>query len=347
MSDKRITLKDVAQTAGVSMITASNVLGGKKLSHASAETQQRVLDAAAKLGYRPNLAARQLATGKNNIIGLLIDSQAPQFYWDVMAVIERLAYTRGYRLQVGLVHDDLPSIRKYVDDLLGSAIENIICMTHAYPGFGDKVPRLFDAFPNVVFIEEPMAETTFSIIAADHYQNYLMITKHLLSLNRKRIFNLRGDYRDNAFHASSKGFKDAYAEQGIEYHDSFLHICPGYAGFRDYESARLVIESILPLNPEAMIVSNDEALLWCIRVLNDKLIRVPEDISLLSANLSRYGLATTPSITGIDYNPEKFAQYALEAIMTNLNTKPDFKPIRQQIPAILFNGESCCPKHPQ
>lgn len=342
MSDKRVTLKHVAEAAGVSMITASNVLGGKKLSHASSETQQRVRDAAAKLGYRPNLAARQLATGKNNIIGLLIDSQAPQFYWDVMAVIERLAYTRGYRLQVGLVHDDLPSIQKYVDDLLGSAIENIICMTHAYPKFGEKVPRLFDAFPNVVFIEEPMAETAFSIIAADHYQNYLMITRYLLNLNRKRIFNLRGDYRDSAFYASSKGFKDAYAEQEIEYHDSFMHICPNYAGFRDYDSARLVIESILPLNPEAMIVSNDEALLWCTRVLNDKQIRVPEDISLLSANLSRYGLATTPSITGIDYNAEKFAMYALEAITNNLSKDGIIRQIKKKIEARLVEGESCC-----
>ena len=100
----RPTLADVAQIAGVSVMTVSAVLSGKKsTSRFSAETQQRVLEAAAELRYRPNVNARALVEGRSNAIGVvahLLSDEPNLYFLEVLTGISELCRDAGVKAVV-------------------------------------------------------------------------------------------------------------------------------------------------------------------------------------------------------------------------------------------------------
>ena len=221
MKQATATLRDVARESGFSVTTVSHVLSGTRLNHASPDSREAILKVARRLNYRPNLNARRLVTRKSNIIGLLIDTMAPLFYQEVMVELERLAFRHDYRLQVGMVHENLRSVRQYIDDFLGMGIESVICTTHNYPEFGMQIPPLFDSFRQVVFLEEPLRPTRFPVVGSAHYRNHFEAVGAMLAHGYRRIFCLRNDYHDRAFVASREGIRDAYRAAGCTWSEEF------------------------------------------------------------------------------------------------------------------------------
>ncbi len=339
--ERKATLKDVAREAGLSVMTVSYVLNGKKLNHANEKNRERIFAAAEKLNYRPNLHARRLVTPKNNIIGLLIDSQAPMFYKDVMFELEKLAFAKGYRLQIGMMHESLDSICHYIDDFLGSGIDSVICLSHNYPDFGAQVPAMFEPFKHVVFLEEPQAPTRFPVVVADHYTNYFNAVSELLKRGRRRIFSCRAHYLDKAYSEGRRGFFDAYKAQGIPAEDHFWWDCDNGL-WPDYAKAEKELKRLLPEKPDALIVNTDETLFWCLNVLCDQGFQVPQDIALFSANLGRYGKAARPSFCGFDYNSAEMGQLVIDHLLDFMEPGSDAAPPPHNlVRAKLFWGNSC------
>jgi len=340
-----VTLREIAQEAGVSYQAVSAVLNNSIKVRVSPEKRQRIMQLVEEMGYHPNIMAQRLVNKKNNVIGLIIDSMAPIFYRNVLMVVERLIFEKGFRLQVGLVHDNFASLKKYVDDFLGFGIDNVICMAHSYPDFADLVPPLFDKFPNVVFMEEPFDTASRWVVAADHYAVYKETVKYLLGLNRTRIINCRDVYRDKAFYASSQGFADGFREAGVEYRDEFMFYYPAVE-ITSYDAAEKLIDLVMPLRPDALILPHDESTMWCYQVLKKRRIAVPEQISLVSGDLWKFGKAFSPPLAGIEYDYEGIARRCVEILLDNLGDREE----RVTIPSLdLFvahfvPGQSVVPK---
>ncbi len=336
----KATLKDVAREAGFSIMTVSNVLNGKKLNHASPESRKLILDTAERLNYRPNLLARQLVTRKNHSIGLLIDSMSPWFYRDVMMRLERMAFEDGYRLQIGLVHNNFDSIRQYVDDFAASNIESVICAAHNYPEFGAKVPELFKVFKHVVFLEEPLALTDFPVVATDHYGNYYRAVRELLRRGRKRIVCFRSKYQDRSYLAAQEAIRAAYREAGIPYKDEFWYTSTNEC-WKDETQAMADIEAALALKPDTMIAGNEQAMFWALRCLKEKKLKVPDDIALFSAELGSYTQAAQPSFSGFDYDSPKLAESIYSKLKNQFDESERKGPSIELFPAVIVWGESC------
>ncbi len=340
MAGSKTTLKDVAREAGFSVMTVSHVLNGNKANHASPRSRELIFAAAKRLNYRPNLNARRLVTQKSNIIGLLIDSQAPSFYRDVMFELERLAFAAGYRLQIGLLHNNLDSFRQYVNDFRGSGVDSVICLGHAYPEFGHLVPKLLEEFEHAVFMEQPLAETRFPVVAADHYRNYRAAVGRMLEAGYQRIITPRGDYRDRAFSEARRGMIDAYSENGVPFEEDFWRVRPD-DWWRSEEKADEELAGLLPLQPDALILSNDESVFWALRALRNRGIEVPEALALFSANLWGYGRAATPSFAGFDYKAPDLAERLIARLFAELNGSGEAPPSLELIASSLVWGESC------
>ena len=333
MITERVTLKEVAREAGVSIITASNIISGKRLNHASPATQHKVLEAARKLGYHPNLAARQLASRKNNVIGMLIDSESPIFYRDVLRELEHLANASGRRLQIGIVHNDLNSIQQYVNDFLGNQVDHIVCATHNYPDFGAEVPAMFEPFRNVVFLEEPLCPTRFPVVASDHKANYYHAVKGLMERGRRRIVCCARNttYRDPSFFRAEQGFKAAYAEAGIPFEEGFWFVKP--APFNEH------FAELLELKPDALIVANEKMMFKALKQLKKAHLRVPHDVALFSAALSIFAELADPAFSGFSYNEDELAAQIMEHLLLSSDDPPDRSPV-EYIRANLVWSES-------
>ena len=121
---------------------------------------------------------------------------------------------------------------------------------------------------------------------------------------------------------------------------------PNNVHITNYEAAENLLDEVLPLKPDALILANDEATMWCYHVLNDRKIAVPKQISLVSGDLWKFGKAFNPSLTGIEYDYEGIAQCCVKTIMENINKTPQEiagGSLRLFTPQ-LHLGKSCCMK---
>lgn len=334
---KRVTLKDIARESGFSVMTVSRALNDDKSNHASPQNRELIQQIARRLNYQPNLNARRLVTRRTDVIGLLEDIQAPSFRFGVIQELERLITHAGYRLQIALFHDDIKSMSQYIRDFQGNGINSVYCLAHSYPEFGDQVPAMLDRFARVVFLEKPRPKTRFSFISPDHYHNYFSIATQMLKAGRRRIISVRWNYRDNAFHEARRGLQDAYAQAGVPWEECFWAAMPT-DGMSD-EDAMTNLEAVLPSNPDALILSNDDVVLRTVSILDERGIRVPEDMALFSAMLTRFGGIARPRISGIDYNAPLLARHLFQKMFPA--DKNAASPAGIFVPSDLVWRETC------
>lgn len=251
----------------------------------------------------------------------------------ILQQIEESATKQGFRIQIGLIHDSINSIRKYIDDFAGYGINNIICMAHTYPEYCKEIPQLFKIFRNVVFIEKPKNFTDASFVSPDYDTVFRKSIEYLLDLGNKRIVCC--DNRN-----ISKIHQDAYKAHGLNWDKNLIY---SILQLNCYEPVLKFIDDILPLKPDAIVVGSDESAMWCCRVLKEKGLKVPDDISILSTSKWALGEAFEPAITAIDYDYKKIAIRAVEIITENSKI-PDNQKLKQYkefIPAQLIIRESC------
>ncbi|MEQ1691888.1 MAG: LacI family DNA-binding transcriptional regulator, partial [Gemmatimonas sp.] len=120
----RVTIHDVAARAGVSQPTASLVLSNHPRARVAALTRQRVLDAAAELGYRPNVVARSLTQGRSFALGVIVPDVRNPFVADVVTGAERVASEAGYALL--LCDQHTRDIEQHLDILRARQIDGIL-----------------------------------------------------------------------------------------------------------------------------------------------------------------------------------------------------------------------------
>ena len=337
-----VTLSEIAREAGVSKSTVSKALlgGGGKTTKVSEWTVRRVRETADRLGYRPNLVAQQLASRRNDLVGIIIDSQCCGLYNNIMATIEHHAFISGRRLQVGLVHDSYDAIRKYVDDLLGYGVESVICLAHYYP-FAEQIPPLFHPFRNMLFINEPMTAEKFSFVSPDYYANFRLAVDYLLGLNRRRIAFTRVEYRTRDMEARERAYRDSYQAHGLSVPEELIYREP----VGEIDTPELVerfLDDVLPLKPDALIIGNPTTIQWCLRFLPQRGLRVPEDISIIGMDDWPTSMAQVPSITTIDNNFSAIGARAVEIINSGSGLE---NPVQEFIRGALHKGDSCIRKH--
>ena len=338
-----ITLSDVARAAGVSRSAASKALlgGGGKTSKVSAQNAQKIRKTAELLGYRPNLLAQRLASKRQDVIGLIIDSQCCHLYSKIMTEIECLTCQASYRLQVGVVHDNFEVIKKYVDDFLGYNIQNVICMAHYYD-FGEKIPPLFRPFRNALFINKPMTDERFSFVSPDYYSTFFDAVTYLLRLNRRKIIYAKTVYKTYDAEVRAQAFRDAHRACGVEFDERQIYCEPVYE-IDTLELMNRFLHDVLPMSPDAFILGSAEATMWCVRELHARHIRVPEDISIIGMDEWSGCQAMMPSITVMNNNAQQIAQDAVRIVLSNINN-PNPQVQEVFVKGKLIYGESCSPR---
>ena len=124
--DKRITIRDVAESAGCSFVAVSRVLSGRDIRHVSPETRERVRSAAERLGYRPSPAARALRTGRTRTVGLLLGAFYNRMEGCVAHALTEAAKQCGYRLIIALTNYDPEEEREALEDMLNRQTDGVI-----------------------------------------------------------------------------------------------------------------------------------------------------------------------------------------------------------------------------
>jgi LacI family transcriptional regulator len=297
------TLTDVAREAGVSIATASKALNGR--DQVRTETRDRVLDAAQRLSFSPNAAARSLIAGRTGTVGLITSDLEGRFSIPIMMGAED-AFGAG-QMSVFLCDARGDAIREqhHLQALLSRRVDGLIVVgasTDPRPPIGRDLP-----IP-VVYAYAPSEDPTDLSLVGDNVGAGRLAVRHLIDTGRRRIAHISGDIGYAAARDRAHGVEEELAAAG-------LPLAGDHARFGAWNEAwgRGATRSLLEQVPDvdAIVCGSDQIARGVIDALNELGRRVPEDIAVIGFdNWAVMAMNSRPPLTSIDMRLEELGRLA-------------------------------------
>jgi DNA-binding LacI/PurR family transcriptional regulator len=306
---RAVSVKDVANLARVSPKTVSNVVHG--IPRVTAETRDRVLWAIDQLGYRPNLAARNLRRGRTGIIALAVPELHVPYFAELATYVIDHAQSLGYTVLVDQTERDRERELTIVEGTVARLVDGIILSPLAITA--TDMARRRDATP-MVLLGERVAPGLADHVAIDNTEAARLAASHLLSTGRRRIAVIGAQSTDPVTAGGLRltGFRQAMAAAGVPVEESL--VVPAVNFFRhDGAAAMTTLLSSSPL-PDAVFCFNDLMAIGALRVLHDHGLRVPDDVAVVGFDDIEEGLYTYPRLTTVAPDKEAIARESLRML---------------------------------
>ncbi|MBO3662086.1 LacI family DNA-binding transcriptional regulator [Microbacterium sp. NEAU-LLB] len=287
-SPRRVTIRDVANAAGVSVATVSKVMNGR--DGIAAATSERVLGVVDELGYETSLIASSMRKRRTQVIGVLVAEFEPfslQLLNGVSSALQQTAYDiLAYAGSVS-AGEHAGWERRSLSRLGGTLIDGAIIVTPTVTLDEISVP--------VVAIDPHTGPTGPAVVDTDNVGGARMATEHLISLGHRRIGHLRGRTDLLSAQQREQGYREALMAAGIPIDESLI-VDGGYRAARATAAAGELLGR--PDRPSAIFAANDVTALEAIRVAASRGLSVPIDLSVIgfddlpAAGSGRPGLTT-------------------------------------------------------
>jgi DNA-binding LacI/PurR family transcriptional regulator len=301
-------LKDVAALAGVSIKTVSNVVNG--YVHVAPETRARVQAAVDELGYKPNVAARQLRSGRSGVIALALPELQSPYFAEIAGLIVHAAERRSWTVLIDQTDGHAGRERNLVAGLRRHAIDGLIFSPLALAGeelaHGDGTP--------MVLLGERVSHGPADHVAIDNEVAAADATTHLAELGRERIAAIGAQDFPSAVTAQQRlaGYRRALADAGLPAHPGL--VAPAEHFHRADGAAAMARLLEAPEPPDAVFCFNDLLALGAIRTLLQRGIRVPEDIAVMGFDDIEDGRFSTPTLSTIAPDMTGIAEIAIDLL---------------------------------
>lgn len=317
-------LKDVAELAGVSIKTVSNVVNGYPF--VKPETRERVERAIAELNYRPNLTARNLRQGRSGVIALAVPDLDIPYFAELATNVITAADRHGWTVLIDQTQGDRAKERLVVSGIRAHLIDGLLFSPLALTA-ADLAQRA-DHTPMVLLGERiGRRRTAYDHVCIDNVAAAQEATSHLTGLGRRRIAAIGA--RQAASGATARlrlrGYRQALAAAGLA-EDPAL-VVPVDA-FHRADGARAMAELLdSGAGPDAVFCFNDTLALGALRTLLSRGVRVPDDIALFGFDDIEDGRFSTPSLSTIAPDRAGIAQTAVDLLAGFLaGPAPDRRP---------------------
>lgn len=334
------TIRDVAAKAGVSFQLASAVLGGKKYARASEATRGRIVAAASELGYVPNASARILRGDASRIIGVLIDSRAPESTFSILAEFEQAAASRGYRILIAQAHDDPGKLLESYKSLKQNGVDGIVSFAHDYPLQNCHLDQLLKDDPRIVYILNSIdSDPNGSYVDADIAGGMKTAVGHLLENGYRKpallLLNRSSEKLTGSIKKRIDGFQTC-APSGAQV---FCLSCNELdSGTVSEICRRLISEKFIPGRIDSVIAQNDNLAAILMKELLAAGIRIPQDIGLVGWDNLLIGQCLPVTLTSLYFDRKQLAGFALQLLLDKIGGHSD--PVRECFPMNLVVRES-------
>ena len=308
------TIRQVAERAGVSPTTVSHVINQTRF--VSAETQRRVQEAMAELGYRPNILARSLRRGETHIIGLILPDSSNPFFAEIGRKIEEAAFQENYNVILCNTEGDIEKERRYVDVLGKKQVDGII-----FVGTGDQADSLQNLFEQdipVVLVDRDLPNLEVDAVLTDNLQGGQLATSLLIQLSHQRIGCITGPSHINPSAQRVTGYRAALEAAGRPVDENLIkrgdfHPQSGFS------NALCLMQ--LPDPPTALFVCNDLMAIGALSAAVEVGFKVPEDLSVVGFDDIELACYTIPPLTTIAQPKNMIGQRAVDLLISRIADK--------------------------
>ena len=273
MASEKITSIDVAKKVGVSQSAVSRVFTPG--ASVSSSMENKVLKAASELGYRPNMLARSLNTGKSKIIGLVISYLDNQFYPDVLEMLSSRLQENGYQILMFIASSDNKNLDQVLNEILDYQVDGIVMASVELSSVISK--KIDSADIPVILLNRSLDNIRFSSITSNNYRGGKLIADFLIRSGHQKISHIAGNEKASTQRDRETGFIDGLKEAGM---DLFSREIGNFMLDQASVAAREMFSS--KVIPDAVFVANDHMAFAVMDVLRtDLCLKIPDDVSVI------------------------------------------------------------------
>lgn len=311
---RKITIKDVASKAGVSIATVSYVIN--KSRPVSPELSMRVLAAIDEIGYYPNVNARSLKSKRTSTIGLIVPDNSNPFFAEIAKGVEDAGFDAGFSVILCNSNAMLERELAYIDLLLSKRVDGVIFAPTSLSI--EPVQRLVDlGIPVAVFYRES-GVLDLDSIRIDNLDAGYRATRYLIDLGHTQIACIRPLSTETPSGQRVEGFRRAMQEAGLECCNELMP--QGNNRIRGGEAATWdLLKSGKKFS--AIFSTNDAMAIGAMRALRDSGLRIPGDVSVVGFDdiiLARY---SEPPLTTISQPKQEAGALAVQRIVERIELK--------------------------
>jgi len=308
------TIREVAESAGVSYATVSHVINNTRV--VTQQTRERVLAAMVALDYRPNALARSLRQGKTNTIGLVLPDSANPFFAEISRCIEDEAFKKGY--SVFLCNTELDTQRElfYVDVLSKKQVDGIIFV--AAGDQPDSLDFLLRQNMSVVMIDRDLPNVEVDAVLTDHRLGGFLATRHLIDLGHTRIACIAGPSSITPSAERITGYRQALEEANLPYDEKLV-----LRGDYHAQSGMEITDAVLAMTPRptAIFALNDLMALGALRAAAEAEYSVPRDLAIVGYDDLELAKFTSPPLTTIAQPKKEIGTQAVNLLAARISQK--------------------------
>ena len=307
-----VSIKEVAERAGVSSSTVSRLLSGK-LSVKS-ETRARIMRAVEELDYKPSLMAKSLRSGESRLLGFIIPNIVRPFYPQVMKHLEDLAYQSGYNIILCDASESTEKESEFLQSLISLRVDGIVFLPsteetkHIVPFVG-KLP--------IVVINRKF-DIGLPCVLQNDYEGGYQIGKHLCESGHRRIACVIDNRKRNYNIERYEGFCRAMRENGIADYEDYI--------VRGVRSPEEVPEKLLALlkrenRPTAVFGFDDTLAYGTYQAAHTLGLRIPEDLAVVGYDDLPFSQYMIPKLSSYSIPFKEINKMALNILLENIRER--------------------------
>ncbi len=318
---RRTSLKDIAKELGVSISTVSRAL--KNHPDISRDMTERVNELAIKWHYMPNPLAMGLLQQKSYTIGVVVPDIVTHFYASIISGIEDVAKENGYHIIITSSRESYDNEKESIINLLKLRVDGlIVCLAQDTSDFS-HFDQILEAEIPIVFFDRVCRTHEFSSVTVDNEQAAFAITQYFHNSGCKRIAHIAGPNNLNISKERVKGYQRGLSECGILFDTNLL-----IHGNLSLDNAAMATQKLLALKypPDAIFGVNDTVIFAALKVIKEKGLRIPEDVSLIGFTDNFHATVVDPPLTAVLHPTVEIGSETARLLFRQINTHKNAMP---------------------
>lgn len=308
----KVTIKEVAEKAGVSPATVSRAVG--HYGYVSEKTRRKILAAIRELGYKPNAIARSMVTKSTHTIGLVITDITNPFFAQLARGVEEVTWQNGYTLILANTDENLEREQAMVRTLQEKRVDGLIVV----PASSNPAPHLKDLLLEgtpLVLVDRSVKDCAVDVVMVDNESGAYQAVSHLISQGYRRIAMIVDNLDITTNTERMAGYQRALKDGGIETDESLVRSCQ----YTQQSAYTLVAEMLKsPHPPTALFTANNFMTIGAIHAIQEARLSIPADIGLVGFDDVNWTELNNPRLTMVAQPVQDIGKVAAQRLVARM-----------------------------
>jgi LacI family transcriptional regulator len=319
---KDITLKEIANTLGISITTVSKAL--KNYPDVSAKTKQAVIELAQNLHYTPNSFAVNLRTKESKTIGLIIPEVMHHFFSNVINAIIDEAEKNGYLVIILQSNENIALEKKQVELLINKRVDGILMSLSNETNYDEHIQEIIKRNIPFVMFDKISKLAPCSKVIIDDQKAAFNAVQHLIDMGCKKIAHIRGPLNPQTSIDRYIGYKKALLKNNISYDASLVYLCDKVSFQEGYDYTAQIIKDHSDI--DGIFVITDLVASGVITYCNENQIKIPQQIAVIGFSNWFMSQVISPKLSSVEQPSHEIGVTSFNLLLEEMICHRDQKP---------------------